>query len=84
MSSSSLGIRMKPELKLDYLYRFIQLENGEFEFSLVTPFSPSHRAMSKDRKVIGAGYITVFDKRVKLMLGHRRWVLVVLMSVSRL
>ncbi len=66
MSSSSLGIRMKPELKLDNLYRFIQLENGEFEFSLVTPFSPSHRAMSKDRKVIGAGYITVFDKRARL------------------
>lgn len=56
----------KPNLKVGDLYRFIQLENGDFEFGLVTPFSASHRAMSKDRKVIGAGYIIPLVDVVRL------------------
>jgi hypothetical protein len=55
-----------PDLKVGESYRFIQLEDKKFEFELVEPFSRSHCGMAKDRKVIGAGYITIFANKVRM------------------
>jgi hypothetical protein len=55
------------ELEVGELYRFIQLENGEFEFDHVdATMGNSHRFMANGRKVISAGYVSIKRDSIKV------------------
>lgn len=59
------------ELEVGELYRFIQLENGEFEFDRVTiTGGNSHKFMANERKVIAAGYIAIKKDHIVM---HDPW-----------
>jgi len=54
------------ELEVGEFYRFIQLEDCEFEFELVTEFGLSHFRMANGRKIISAGYISVYEDHIRM------------------
>ena len=54
------------ELEVGELYRFIQFADKEFEFELATPFGLTHFCMANGRKIISAGYISVYEKHIRM------------------